>query len=265
MADGIGNHALAFIILISVVGAVAILFGMSRWRRTRDAGLVRAADRLGGSLADVEGLELPSIRFAVEGRPAVIEFERGEAHLTRVKVSMARRSPGACRIVPQSLAGPRARFLGCPDIRIGDRKFDQDWFIASRPESLARRIFAEERRREVIDSVRRIARFEAPSIEISRDALIVRANGLLLREDDVMALASTAIDFVRYLFHLGPDDGIAWMAGGEADPGLCPVCAASLAEAVVYCDKCKTPQHEECWVYVGQCSTYACKGKRFVA
>jgi hypothetical protein len=32
---------------------------------------------------------------------------------------------------------------------------------------------------------------------------------------------------------------------------------------VVYCGKCRTPHHEECWSYVGQCSTYGCREIRF--
>jgi len=55
------------------------------------------------------------------------------------------------------------------------------------------------------------------------------------------------------------------VAAGEAEVGLCPVCATEMTDGVITCEKCRTPHHQECWTYVGQCSTYACKGKRFVA
>jgi hypothetical protein len=261
----LGDISILFAILASVGGGLAILFGLDRWRNRRDAGLLRAAGRLGGMVPDSEGLEFRQLQFSIEGRPASIEYQQGEEDLTRVKVSMSRRSPGVFRILRQDIARANARFFGWPDLKVGDPYFDRAWVVTARPESLVRRIFSEDRRDQVIDSVRRLNRFGAPSIEITRDTLIVRVGGLLQDESDLFDLAQTAIDFVGYLLRLGPEEGIAWVATDDADPGLCPVCAAPMTEAVVSCDKCKTPHHEECWRYVGQCSTYACKGKRFGA
>jgi hypothetical protein len=258
----IGDLAILLAIVLSLLGAVGILYTQLRWRRRRDAGLVLAAGRLGGTVAAGEGFELSTLHFTVEGRPAHLEYEVGDAPLTRVRVSLTRRSPGVFRIFRDRA---KAKFAGSPDLKIGHAEFDRVWYITARPESLARRIFTEERRDEVIESVLRIGVLPVPSIEITRDTLTVRASGILRREADILALALTATDFVGYVFRLGPEDGIAWVAGGEADPGLCPVCASTLADGVIHCDKCRTPQHQECWDYVGQCSTYACKGKRFVA
>ncbi len=44
-----------------------------------------------------------------------------------------------------------------------------------------------------------------------------------------------------------------------APGGQCPVCGTALEERVVYCATCKTPQHEECWMYNGSCSTTGCR------
>ena len=203
----------------------------------------------------------PDLRRAAA--PAMVEYGAAGTPSTRVRVLMPRRSPGVCRILRDRVAA--AQFLGSQDLKIGHPEFDRIWHITARPDSLAQRIFTEDRRDQVIESVLRIGGFPSPSIEITRDTLIVRANGMLMREEEILALAKTAIEFLDYLFNLGPEAGIAWVLGGEAEPGLCPVCASLLAEGVIRCDKCRTPQHEECWVYVGQCSTYACKGKRFVA
>ena len=258
-----GDLAIILALLLSVAGGATLLFVERRWRSRRYAGLNRAAARLGATTVDAEGMDEPLLRFTAGGRPAMVEFERGEEPFTRVRVLMPHRSPGVLRIFRVSRAN--VRFLDSHDLKIGHPEFDRAWYITGRPESLAGRIFTEERRGQVIESVLRIGALVAPSIEITRDTLIVRASGVLLGEDEVLAMAQTAIDFVGYLANLGPEEGIAWVAGGEAEPGLCPVCATALADAVIFCDKCRTPQHEECWKYIGQCSTYACKGKRFVA
>jgi len=261
----LGDVSILFAILASAFGGMLCVYAFHRWMNRRDAGLFRAASRLGGKVPEADGIGWRSLHFSIEGRPALLEYERGEQHLTRVRVSLARRSPGVLRLLRNSVAYANARFIGSPDLKVGAPAFDRAWYVTARPPSLATRIFSEDRRDQVIASVQRIASYDEPTIEISRDTLIVRANGLLRRETQILDLAQTAIDFVGYLFRLGPEEGIAWVAAGDADPGLCPVCAAPMTEGVVHCDKCKTPHHEECWRYVGQCSTYACKGKRFTA
>jgi len=51
---------------------------------------------------------------------------------------------------------------------------------------------------------------------------------------------------------------IVFVAGGE-----CQVCGSPMEEGVVLCSRCRTPHHEECWIYNGTCSTYGCREIRF--
>jgi hypothetical protein len=260
----LGDLAIGFVIAASFLGGFAVFHFINRWRDRRDAGLLRVATRLRGSVATVEGFGLRSVGFLIEGRNASIDFEQRETEQTRVRVSMPRRSPGVFRILRPGDAVGRALLRGVPDVKVGHTAFDRHWFIAARPESLALRIFSQDRLDQVVASVERLARFTSPAIEITRDTLVVRADGYQLREEDLMDLVQTATDFAGYLMRLGPEDGIAWVAGETEEPVLCPVCAAAMVDSVVRCDKCETPHHEECWTYVGRCSTYACKGKRCV-
>jgi hypothetical protein len=41
--------------------------------------------------------------------------------------------------------------------------------------------------------------------------------------------------------------------------GTCQVCATPMEERVVWCRRCRTPHHLECWVYTGMCSTFGCR------
>lgn len=45
--------------------------------------------------------------------------------------------------------------------------------------------------------------------------------------------------------------------------GECQVCGTTMEARIVWCAKCRTPHHEECWVYNGVCSTYGCREIRF--
>jgi hypothetical protein len=60
--------------------------------------------------------------------------------------------------------------------------------------------------------------------------------------------------------------GIEFVTSDEAqiiDQAQCSVCCEQLAERVVFCVRCKTPHHRECWEYSGGCSTYGCGARMF--
>ncbi len=42
----------------------------------------------------------------------------------------------------------------------------------------------------------------------------------------------------------------------------CPVCKDPLKKNLIACPRCMAPQHSECWVYAGGCSTYSCGTRR---
>ncbi len=49
----------------------------------------------------------------------------------------------------------------------------------------------------------------------------------------------------------------------EATGAECQVCNAPMTTDIVYCARCKTPHHGQCWQYLGQCSTYGCREIRY--
>jgi hypothetical protein len=60
--------------------------------------------------------------------------------------------------------------------------------------------------------------------------------------------------------------GIEFVASDEAqiiDQAQCSVCCEPLTGGVVFCVRCKTPHHRECWEYSGGCSTYGCGARMF--
>jgi hypothetical protein len=55
-----------------------------------------------------------------------------------------------------------------------------------------------------------------------------------------------------------PEIEFVSISGGE-----CQICGANMTDHVVFCSKCRTPHHEECWSYNGACSTYGCREIRY--
>jgi hypothetical protein len=49
------------------------------------------------------------------------------------------------------------------------------------------------------------------------------------------------------------------------DEVVCRVCGEEIVEDLVFCRRCKTPHHRECWQYNGVCSVFACGETHFQA
>lgn len=61
--------------------------------------------------------------------------------------------------------------------------------------------------------------------------------------------------------------GIEFVESGEAmtlEHVICKICGEEIAgHEMVYCQRCKTPHHGDCWQYAGSCSVYGCLEKNF--
>lgn len=49
----------------------------------------------------------------------------------------------------------------------------------------------------------------------------------------------------------------------ESAKAHCPVCCGDLDQNLVYCARCSTPHHGECWQFTGRCAIYACNSEQF--
>lgn len=49
----------------------------------------------------------------------------------------------------------------------------------------------------------------------------------------------------------------------RVEDASCKICGEELDIDIVFCRRCDTPHHRDCWVFNGECSTYACGERRF--
>ena len=101
----------------------------------------------------------------------------------------------------------------------------------------------------------------ASGVDSERDHPVVAE---LQTERPLRDLMATARDFVEAILETGHAPGIEWVEGASPGTGECQVCGAELRAGVVLCASCRTPHHEDCWRYTGECSTFACRERRFV-
>lgn len=177
-------------------------------------------------------------------------------------IDLEGKSPGTFKLSHQGFGAGLARLFGAQDLEVGDPAFDGEYVIKANPPSLATEIFRPHRRRDVVRVVRRIAEHASPLVELKGSTLTVQTGAKLDREDCLLDLVKAAGDFLGYVFAV--PSGIEWVEGTSTSSGRCQVCGSDLIERVVRCASCRTPHHRECWDYARECSTFACRERRFV-
>jgi hypothetical protein len=224
------------------------------------------AGRLGGRVVPGRWTVPSRIEFSTQGRRGVLEYNADEAYdgVTRVTVDLKGVSPGMLLIFRETFRSTISKLFGSQDLLVGSHPFDEMYVVRASPEGVADKIFAREKRAQVVESVTRLYFLPEATIHLTRETLTVRARGYLRKERELWALARTAIDFTRYVLELTSTPGISW---GETrtEGGECQICGSALrlATGVVECSRCRTPHHLDCWKYNGRCSTFACGETRY--
>jgi hypothetical protein len=236
--------------------------------RAMNAAFRKVALRLGAYFDEGGLFDEPQIRLTLAGCHAWIlvhRRERTSSPYLRVTVNVRNRTSGKLRIEPVDVHVAFTRRYGPPYVTIGDRDFDRDFAVQSVPAAIASRVFAPTRRDQVMATVRRLKGLERPTIDLDNEYLTVTVSDDEADPEVLMRLVTTAEEMLGYLFESAPLPGIRLEDVRAESCGECQVCGSPLEESVVRCDTCRTPHHRECWTYVGRCTTYACKGRRFVA
>jgi len=257
--------ASALVLLALIVGMIV----SSASGRTGEAEMMRRlAALVGGKYTPSGGWWLGTLEWTVRGREAALRrFDEpsGFTTGTRVVVDMRGHSPGTLKIVPAGAASKLRLMYSRQDLDVGDAAFDRDFIVRANPPSLAASVFSPERRARVVASVRKLSRRGTGFIDLRKQALEVGVTETLTGWHELLGLVESANEFVHYILDVEPSAGILWIEDKPSGGGQCQVCGTGMREGVVHCASCKTPHHEECWKYMGECSTFACKETRYVA
>lgn len=263
---GPGSLILFFAIACAVIATGAYL-SVSAVREMNEA-LRKIRVRLGGRLQEGGLFDEPGLDFTLGGCPAYLRAgrrDRMSMPYLRVAVDLRNRTSGRFSIAPITFHRAFLKRYGTPYVDVGDRDFDRDYAVQSEPTSIAARVFAPSRRQEAIASVLRLKAYENPSIELDETYLVVQVRQYDAEDELLTALVKTAEDMLGYLLESAPLPGVKLEDVRVLSGGECPVCGSAMEEGVIRCEACRTPHHRECWQYMGRCTTYACRGRRFVA
>lgn|GEM_PF-789459 len=103
-------------------------------------------------------------------------------------------------------------------------------------------------------------------VELAVDRILFQIDGYVWRYDTVMSFMESALEFYDQIM-LTRCEGIDFVDGEEMttlSDGKCSVCGEQAIGDLVFCKRCKTPHHRECWHYNGMCTIYGCGETNFV-
>ena len=171
-----------------------------------------------------------------------------------------------CEVFSSGAWSRFGRFVGMQDIEIGSVDFDRDYIISGNDrDSLVG--FLSNGVQVHIDRVRYVKSSAGVYLSVNRGTFLVRKRGVIRNEsilelfvmevldlyDQALLTLTKGIEFVGV--HL--DDG--------AEDAICQICGERMDDDIVFCRRCKTPHHLDCWQYLGSCSTYGCSESKYLS
>ena len=153
------------------------------------------------------------------------------------------------------------------DIQLGDPGFDPRYVVKSGDAAFARELL-DAGSRQGIEDLRNLLGNDRILVSVNASRLMVRKQSILGDLNDLTIFADLSGRlYDRIWKYWQRASGIEILeddapSAATEDP-LCPVCGSRiLREDRVTCRRCRTPHHQDCWEFNGQCSTYACGEKR---
>ena len=232
----------------------------------------RFAELYDGQSHDRQLFESPKVSFTWHGSRALLSiYEANETEArfyTQITFTVPEGWGRRLEIFPQRFQEGDVRYLNVDDIQVGDAEFDPRWVVKSDDAAFARE-FLDGKTRQAVDDLRSLVGNDRLLVSLNGSRLMVRKQEILSKFDDLVVFAELASHVCdRVLQFWQRQSGIEIMdepasAAAEAGDPTCQVCGAKIPIDVrVYCRRCRTPHHKDCWEFNGQCSTYACGEKR---
>lgn len=254
---------IAVIVAIFIIGF--IVFGITYSARHRELNHFASVWR--GRISRGGAWDFPQVSLPLGEHRATLSYsQHGEeihTHLTVPVYDLRLR----LELQPQHFSQRIGKFLGMQDIEIGIPEFDAAFIIQGSNERAIRDFLSAPVRAAIMAIV---ACDAATQLDLH---LQLGGGSLRITKHQHFTTEAALSSFVRSCFVLLQQiqkpiaDGIEFVEQAPtivAKDTECQVCGDPLLEKVVFCTKCKTPHHLDCWQYFGSCSVYGCGHKRYI-
>lgn len=254
---------LTFLILFVTVVFVTGSFAHSHARRARRRLMFEhLARRYGGSFVPGSIWRRAGVLLRYgEAQGTLQETRHGRPYLGKcTQLTMV--WPDAecrCEVAPRALRDSPTLLYFLPEVPTGDDAFDKRFAVRGLGDQLAASLLRENVRWQV-ERLAQLFASDSVYVVIQNGRMTVRKPGVVTRYDDLQAFVEHSWALYDQLM-LTRVRGIDFLDEQEArtlGEVTCPVCGDTVIDRMVYCRRCKTPHHADCWQFVGACSVYGC-------
>jgi len=230
----------------------------------------RFSELYDGQVHDRQLFESPKVSFVYHTSRALLSiYESSDAtpqFYTQLTFTIPQGWAQRVEVFPQRYRDSDVKYLNVDDIKVGDAEFDPRFVVKSNDETFVRE-FLDAKTRQAVEDLRNLLGNDRILISVNSSRLMVRKQGILGELDDLTVFAELCCQmYDRIFLFWQKSSGIEILEDDPAPAGkdpVCQVCGAAIpGDDRVYCRRCRTPHHKDCWEFNGQCSTYACGEKR---
>lgn len=148
---------------------------------------------------------------------------------------------------------------------MADNEFAGRWTILADNEEEAALLLTQPVRFH-LDQLRRTPEWADVNLSLRPGWLTIRRKWTSKLPADLETFVELALGLVEQA-QMTRTSGIDFVDDGHVkvvEDARCPICGEGLLTDLVYCRRCKTPHHRECWEYSGGCSTYGCRETHYL-
>ena len=257
--EALGVLAILFVIFIIVI---AVAVGHARARSTGET-YSQLARHYGGT-SDPGGLfGRPKVQFPHAGAWVIVDvYSTGGKHptyYTQVHFS-GQQPPVRCEVYPERMWSRVGKLMGMEDVEIGSPHFDEQYIIKGDSRAALRSLLTPAVQQQ-IDRLRHFLGNGDVYVSFSRRELLVKKLSYIRDYRTLQEFTRLATGLYDLSVQTG-QEGIEFVkdaARPKLTEAVCQICGETITSDVVFCRRCRTPHHQDCWHYYGACSTYGCR------
>lgn len=252
-------------VLILFVAALLLVLAMRRASRSRQAYLDyrRVAIAYHGTVRRTGWFGLPDTRFFHGSAQVKLRaFKTGGAHgrpLTQVVVDWPEADISCDIVTPRNASRPHfaERLI---EVATSDRDFDSQFNVRINKAGETRTLLNDAVRLQLY-KLQHAGGSTSLRVRLSNGSFTSQKMKVLRQYEDIMDFVQESLELYEQLL-LTRARGIEFVAGDEQAQLLeeveCRICGELIEDDLVFCRRCKTPHHRECWYYTGVCSLFGC-------
>lgn len=224
----------------------------------------------GGEFHDYGFHGMPKVTFEHRtGRALMTIFEGGgerSEFYTQLTIMMPSGWDNRIEIYRQLFSDEEIALKGIQDIQIGDEEFDPRYIIKADDAAVATQFFTAGVK-DAINQIRYMGDRDYVLVSINRERMMIRKAPLLESTDHLRQFVNAGCALYDQIELLSQKAlGIELTDADPDEPPTCQVCGSAVdgEQNRVFCRRCRTPHHLDCWEFNKMCSTFACGESVFV-